>query len=187
MKSIKMLFVLLFTLTLTTFAQQSQEITSETGYFDFSEYTQFKNVEPKTAIHLQVPMLKAIAKMGESKSDKVAEMMASLKLIKVTEFPIAKTDMEKTEATVAAMDKKLLSQKWERIIKTKEKESFATVYVKMGANETYSGLVVIAMDKENDLTLVNIVGNIDLETIGKLSEQINIPAFGGKQKQEKKD
>lgn len=186
MKSTKLLFALLFALTLTAFAQE-KDYSTDPGYFDYSEYAQFKNVEPKTAVLLEGSMLKAIAKMGESKSEKAAEMLASLKLIKVNEFPIAKAELDKTENTVAAMDKKLQSQNWNRIIKTKEKSHFASVYVKMGSDETYAGLFVVAMDKEGDLTLVNIVGKINLETIGELSEQINLPGLGGKSKSEKKE
>lgn len=187
MKSTKLLIALMFAFTFTVFAQQKEDFSNEPGFFDYSEYTQFKNIEPTTAVHLEGPMLKAIARMGENRSEKAAEMLASLKLVKVNEFPIAKGDLEKTEATIAAMDKKLQSLKWERIIKTKEKGMLASVYVKMDTNETYSGLFVIAMDKENDLTLVNIVGKIDLETIGNLSEQINLPGLSGKNKLEKKD
>lgn len=187
MKSIRLLIALLFALTLTTFAQQKEDFSNEPGYFDYSEYAQFKNVEPKTAVHLEGPMLKAISKMGENKSEKAAEMLASLKLIKVNEFPIAKGEIEKTENTIASMDKKLQSQSWERIIRTKEKNNFASVYVKMNTDETYAGLFVIAMDKEGDLTLVNIVGKINLETIGELSKQINLPGLGGNNKPEKKD
>jgi hypothetical protein len=181
-----MLFALLFALALTTFAQQKEDYTNEPGYFDYSEYTQFKNAEPKTTIHLEGPMLKAIAKMGEGKGEKIGDMIASLKLVSVNEFPIAKDDLDKTENTISLMDKKLQSLNWERIIKTKKKNAFSGVYVKMDANDNYTGLFVIAMDNDDELTLVNIVGKINLETIGKLSEQINLPVFG-KSKPEKKE
>lgn len=186
MKSIKMLLVLLFTVTLATFAQQKDEYSTDPGYFDYSEYAQFKNVEPKTAIHLEGPMLKAIAKMGENKNEKVAQMIASLKLIKVNQFPILKDDADKTEATITAMDKKLQAQKWDRIIKTKDKGKFASVYVKAGEGNDYAGLFVIAMGKEYDLTFVNVVGKIDLETIGSLADEMNLPGLD-KAKSAKKD
>ncbi|OGU67921.1 MAG: hypothetical protein A2499_14200 [Stygiobacter sp. RIFOXYC12_FULL_38_8] len=178
MKSIKMIFVLLFAITLTTFAQQKEEYSTDPGYFDYSEFAQFKNVEPVTAIHLEGPLLKAISKMGKSKNEKVSEMIAALKFIKVNQFPVATADLDKTENTISLMDKKLQSQKWDRIIKTKEKGKFASVYVKMGEGDNYAGLFVIARDKEDNLTLVNIVGKIDLETIGSLSEQMHLPGLG---------
>ena len=185
MKSIKMLFVLLFAFALTTFAQQ-KDYSTDPGYFDYSEYAQFKNVEPKTAIHLEGPMLKAISKMGKGKGEKVSEMIAALKLIKVNQFPVAVADLDKTENTISSMDKKLQSEKWDRIIKSKEKESFASIYVKMGEGDNYAGLFAIVMDKQGDLTIVNIVGKIDLETIGSLSEQMHLPGLG-KTKTDKKE
>ena len=51
----------------------------------------------------------------------------------------------------------------------------ANVYVKSGTADDFVGLVIVAMDKEGKATLVNIVGKIDLETIGKLSDQFNFP------------
>lgn len=178
MKSIKMLFVLLFAVTLTTFAQQKEDYTTDPGFFDYSEYAQFKNVEPKTAIHLEGPMLKAISKMGKSKNEKISEMIAALKLIKVNQFECTAVDMEKTENTISSIDKKLQSEKWDRIIKTKEKGMRASVYVKVGEGDNYAGLFAMVMDKQNDLTIVNIVGKIDLETIGNLSEQMHFPGLG---------
>lgn len=185
MKSIKMFLVLLFAVTLTTIAQE-KDYSTDPGYFDYSEYAQFQNVEPVTAIHLEGPMLKAISKMGKSKNEKVSEMIAGLMLIKVNQFPVSKDDLDKTENTISSMDKKLQSLKWDRIIKTKEKGKFASVYVKMGEGDNYAGLFVIAMDKEDDLTLVNVVGKIDLETIGSLSEQMHLPGLG-KAKADKKE
>ncbi|MDP2039201.1 MAG: DUF4252 domain-containing protein [Ignavibacteria bacterium] len=185
MKSIKMLFVLLFAFTLTTFAQQ-KDYSTDPGYFDYSEFAQFKNIEPKTVIHLEEPMLKAIFKMGKGKNEKVSEMIAGLKLIKVTQFSVAATDLDKSENTISSMDIKLQSEKWDRIIKSKEKGSFSSIYVKMGEGDNYAGLLVIVVDKNNDLTIVNIVGKIDLETIGNLSEQMHLPGLG-KPKADKKE
>jgi len=178
MKSIKIFFVLLFAVTLTTLAQQKEDYTTDPGFFDYSEYAQFKNVEPKTAIHLEGPMLKAISKMGKGKGEKVSEMIAALKLIKVNQFTVAAVDLDKTENTISSIDKKLQSENWDRIIKSKEKESFSSIYVKMGEGDNYAGLFAIVMDKNNDLTIVNIVGKIDLETIGNLSEQMHLPGLG---------
>jgi len=36
-------------------------------------------------------------------------------------------------------------------------------------------LVIIAIDKTGKASLVNIVGKIDMETIGKLSEKFDFP------------
>jgi hypothetical protein len=41
----------------------------------------------------------------------------------------------------------------------------------------FTGLVVLALDKPGEAAFVNIVGDINLETIGKLTNRFNIPAL----------
>ena len=64
----------------------------------------------------------------------------------------------------------------------------ANVYVKNGSADDFVGLVIVGMDKNGKATLVNIVGKIDLATIGKLSEQFDFPNIDKmKEKKEKSD
>lgn len=175
MKLQKLIMVIMLALSFTTFAQQQGDYSKEPGYFDFGNITVLKDGEMLTEVYLEEPLLKMVAKMGESKNEGLGDMIGSLKLVKVNEFMVDRRNYGKFEDAFTNMNKELMDKKWSRIIKVKQKDNMANVYVKLGNSNEYVGLVIISMDKKGKSTLVNIVGKIDLETVGKLSEQFNFP------------
>ena len=175
MKLNRLLLVIMLAFSFTAFAQQQGDYSKEPGYFDFGNITSLKDGEMLTEVYLEEPLLKMVAKMGESKNEGLGDMIGSLKLVKVNEFMVERRNYGKFEDAVTSMNKELAAKKWNRIIKIKHKDMMANVYVKNGSSDDFVGLVIVGMDKNGKATLVNIVGKIDLATIGKLSEQFNFP------------
>lgn len=176
MKSRFFLTTILFLFSVLIFAQK-EDYTKEPGYFNFGDFSMIKNNEPITEITIEEPLLKMVAKMTGEKNPGLADLIGSIKLIKVSEYEVTTSNKEQLVHKIAVLDKELLNKKWERIVKTKSKNSIANIYVKSDGGDGYSGLVVTAIGKENRASFVNIVGKIDLETVGKLSEQFNIPSM----------
>ena len=175
MKLNRLLLVIMLAFSFTAFAQQQGDYSKEPGYFDFGNITSLKDGEMLTEVYLEEPLLKMVAKMGESKNEGLGDMIGSLKLVKVNEFMVERRNYGKFEDAFTSMNKELAAKKWNRIIKIKHKDMMANVYVKNGSSDDFVGLVIVGMDKNGKATLVNIVGKIDLATIGKLSEQFNFP------------
>ena len=72
-----------------------------------------------------------------------------------------------------------MNKGWDRIVRTKSKEETVNVYILTNNEEKIEGLVVASFEKNGDATFVNIVGDINLETIGELSNKFDIPSIGG--------
>ncbi len=178
MKLNKLILAFVIAFSLNLFAQQQGDYSKEPGYFDFSELTELKAGEFTTEVYLEEPLLKMVAKMGESKDEEIGDLINALKLVKVNEFMLDKNNIQKFETDLASVEKNLQSKKWQRIIKTKQKNSDVKVYVKNNGTENFSGLVITMLDSEGKVTLVNIVGDINPESIGKLSKQFNFPDVG---------
>lgn len=174
MKTKNLLMILFFFAASLAIAQEA-DYTKEPGYFDFGKITMFKTGEMVTEVYLEEPLIKMVAKMAEGESDGIADAIAALKLIRVNEFMVK--NIESIENELKNIDKDLQSQKWSRIIKTKHKDDLANVYVKSGGANEYVGLLITALDKEGKVTLVNIVGNINLDTIGKISKEFDLPGM----------
>lgn len=173
MKAYKIFLIAFFTAALT-FAQQA-DYTKEPGYYSFDKLLGYKNGELITEVYLEEPLIKMVAQMAEDKHDGIGSAVSALKLIRVNEFMVDKSNFETMEKEMKNLDRNLQSQKWSRIIKTKKKDNLASVYVKSGGTDEYVGLLIAAFDGEGKVTLVNIVGNIDLNTIGKVSKEFNLP------------
>ncbi len=175
MKNIISIVMLLFAFSVTATAQQQGDYSKEPGYFDFGNILSLKSGDTVTEVYLEEPLLKMVAQMGDAKQEGFGNAIEGLKLVKVNEFMVDQKNIEKLYDVLASVDNDLQSKKWNRIVKTKHGESLANVYVKSGSNNSFDGLVITAVDKNGKVTLVNIVGKIDLATIGKLSQQFHFP------------
>jgi hypothetical protein len=118
-----------------------------------------------------------VAKMAEGKKGEMEELIGALKLVKVNEYKIDEKELSKTESSLESMDKSFKSKNWDRIIRTKNQKNLINVYVKKGSADGFVGMAITSMENKGKLTLVNIVGDIDLATIGKISTQFNLPKF----------
>ena len=194
MKLNKIIFAFLFVLAGVISAQQQGDYSKEPGYYDFGNLTSLKEGELTTEVYLEEPLLKMVANLAESKKEELGNALGGLKLVRVNEFKIPKNELANMESTIESMDNNLQSKSWDRIIKTNSKGNYTNVYIKKGTNDEFVGLTIVSLDKsfktgENSedsgkVTFVNIVGKIDLGTIGKLSEQLHVPGLD-KAKKEK--
>lgn len=194
MKSIKTTLVLFFVVSSLFLAQQKEDYSKYSGYFNYKDFAQLKNAESITEVYLEEPLLKMVAGLAEGKKEGLGDALGGLKLVRVNEFKIPKNELVNMETTIETIDNNLQSKSWDRIIRTNSKGNYTNVYIKKDSNNEFVGLTIISLEKllkggENSddsgkATFVNIVGKIDLSTIGKLSEQLHVPGLD-KAKKEK--
>ena len=177
MKNIKKILILLLALTATAFAQQQGDYSKDPGYYDFGNIISLKSGDTVTEVYLEEPLLKMVAQMGDAQEEGLGKMLDGLKLVKVNEFMVDEKNIDKLNDVLDSVDKDLQSKKWNRIIKTKHNESLANVYVKSAGNNGFDGLFITAVDKKGKVTLVNIVGKIDMDALGRLGEKFDIPSL----------
>ncbi len=174
MKNAKSIILLLMLIAQYTLAQQT-DIKKDPGYFDFSEFSSLKTGEVLNEIYIEEALLKMASGITSNDKDGVGNILSGLKLVRVQEFMVNENDIDKASKLIETMDGDLLNKNWVRIIKSRNKESYSNVYVKPAQNGGYSGLIVTTLTGKGRAGLVNIVGKIDLESIGKLSKQFNFP------------
>jgi len=189
MKSTKLFFVLLFALSSGLFAQQKEDYSKYPGFFDYREIAGLKNAESLSEVYLEETLLKMVAGMAQNKSDDVSDMIGGLKLVQVNEYKIAKNDLSNMENSIDVMDKSLKSKGWDRIVRTNNHGNLANIYVMKNSNGEFEGLTILGLSKkmesgENEksdqygkVTCVNIVGKIDLNKLGNLSKELNLPGM----------
>jgi hypothetical protein len=71
----------------------------------------------------------------------------------------------------------LKNSNWERIVRVREKGEDMSIYLKTDKNSKINGLVVAGVEGDGQAVFVNIVGDIDLEAIGRLSDKFDIPSL----------
>jgi len=117
---------------------------------------------------------------------KVKKVVAGLKGIYVKSFEFEK-EGEYSEADVASLRKQLQSSGWSRIVGVVSKKDGenAEIYLNLGSEN--GGLAIICAAAK-ELTVVNIVGKINLEELSQLGGKLGVPEIEvEKQKPPKKD
>lgn len=178
MKSIKIIVLLLIFFTVQVTAQSS-DVTKEPGYVDFGDLAKFEQSTGVTEVLLDEDLLSVLADISTDKDPNVMEILKGLKLVKANVFKVNEKNKSELEAKVNNIDTKLTSANWKRIVRTKSDDEIANVYIKQNTNKQIVGLVVTSVENDDEAAFVNIVGTIDLATIGKLGKQFNIPQLEG--------
>ncbi len=154
---------------------QDKSYLNNPGYVDFGSFSGLEESENVVEIQLEAPILRLVAKMSEEDDEELSDLLEGLKLIKVYAFDATKKTQPEFVRKIKRLNGKLLRKGWQRIVKAKDKNDYVNIYIRTDGDSNIVGLVIMAVDNSGSVAFVNIVGNINLETIGRLSEKFDIP------------
>jgi len=178
MKTIKITLALIVLLAFTMTAQSS-DVENEPGYVDFGDLAEFESSTGVTEVILDEDLLSILAQISTDEDPNVMAILNGLKLVKANVFEVSDANTSELESRISSIDSKLSGTDWKRIVKTRSEDEIANVYIKQNSNKEIIGLVVTSFESSGEAAFVNIVGTIDLATIGKLGKQFNIPHLDG--------
>ena len=130
-------------------------------------------------VNIDERMIRITAKIFDDKDadeKKVKELITGLKGIYVKRFEF-ETEGQFAAGDIETVRAQLRGPGWTRFMNfTCKKEGSLEVYLMM-PGEQVSGLAVLHTD-DKELTIVNIVGPVDLEKLSKLEGQLGVPDLG---------
>jgi hypothetical protein len=107
---------------------------------------------------------------------KIKKIVDGLKGIYVKSFEFENTG-EFTQADVESVRTQLRGPAWSKLVNvTSKKDGSVEVYL-MLVGDQISGLAVLSVE-DKELTVVNIVGPVDLEKLSRLEGQFGVPELG---------
>jgi hypothetical protein len=170
--------ILLFSLFLVLglSALSAQEAKLKIGHLDKLAAKADETVD----INLDASLLQTAAKFFSSNKPeeaKVKDLIAGLKGIYVRSFEF-NSDGAYTSEDINAIRAQLQAPGWVRMVGVQSKRDRESVEVfTLSQGEKFGGLAIIAAEPR-ELTVVNIVGVIDLEKLSRLEGQFGIPKLG---------
>ena len=171
-----LLTIALMLITTLVFAQKN-DYSKYKGYVDFGNLSKFETGDDVTEVLIEEHLLRMVSKMAGKNEPELSGVLEGINLIKVHTFGVSEENYVQLSKIVKDMDKKLMKDGWDRIVKTRSKDEVVSVFILTSNEEKIDGLVVTSVEKGDEATFVNIVGNIDLETIGELSDKFDIPSI----------
>ncbi|MGK2859110.1 MAG: DUF4252 domain-containing protein [Thermoanaerobaculia bacterium] len=177
---ISILPLLAFFLACLALPLRAQESKIDLSFLDFSA------IAAETVdVTLDGQMLRLALKfLAEDPDDKeVAQLVGGLSGIYVRSFTFdgkgsySKSDVDRVRSQLGAG--------WSRIITSKSREGEDIEVWVRSKNDRVAGLVILSAEP-NELTVVNLVGEIDLDKLSRLENQFGIPAIPAEAKQDAK-
>jgi len=127
-------------------------------------------------VNIDERLMQLTARFLSSKDEdeaKVKELVNGLKGIYVKSFEF-ENEGQYTEADLEGIRSQLRNTAWDRIVNVNSKKEGSVEVYLMKTGDQVSGLAVLATDPK-EITVVNIIGPIDLEKLTQLEGQFGIP------------
>jgi hypothetical protein len=129
-------------------------------------------------VNIDERLIRLAAKLFSDKGDEkeIKDLINGLKGIYVKSFEF-ESDGQFAAADLETIRTQLRAPGWTRLVNvTSKKEGILEVYL-MLVGEQISGLAVVHSDAR-ELTVVNIVGPVNLEKLAQLEGQLGVPDLG---------
>jgi Domain of unknown function (DUF4252) len=178
-KLIKMLAIIIVISSVNIIAQEKSDYSNEPGYVDFGDLSKFYNGDNVTEILVERNLLKLVANATKDEDTALYDLLNGLKLIKVNSFKNDGSSRDEIVNKIEDINNKLKAKNWDRIVYVKSGGEYTSVFIKSSSSDNLiEGLVVTTYQKDGEATFVNIVGKINLESIGRLGKKFDIPSLG---------
>ncbi|MEP6920473.1 MAG: DUF4252 domain-containing protein [bacterium] len=185
--SLKLASLALFLVVCLTGKASAQTARLEMGQLDHLGAKANESVD----VNIDEKLMQLTAKFLSGKDPdevKVKQLVSGLKGIYVKSFEF-EHENEYSQVDVDSIRAQLKGPSWNRVVNvTSKREGGVEVYLMTTASQV-SGLVVVAIEPK-ELTIVNIVGPVDLERLSELEGNFGVPEFGigpAKPKQKQKN
>lgn len=130
-------------------------------------------------VNIDENLIALTAKFLSSKDDdekKVKEIVSGLKGIYVKSFEF-ENQGQYTDADLESIRSQLRNPGWSRIVNVNSRKDGSVEVYLMHTGTQISGLAVLATELK-EITVINIVGPVDLEKLTQLEGQFGIPELG---------
>lgn len=168
----------------TLCAAASIAVASEPGRLELPDFSALaKKASQSVVISLDPSLLGLASGFLSADSEAVdagtKELISGLKGVYVRSFHFDQDDVY-SQSDVDAVRAQLSAPAWQPLVSTHDRKQHSDVdiYVRRNGSHT-EGLAIIAQHPR-ELTIVNIVGSIDLAKLSQLQGQFGIPRLDGK-------
>jgi hypothetical protein len=172
---IRRLFVVSTILILSSVILKTQPLLEQQpGYLHFEEFALFKDLESSMEFQIGESLLRLVANAAEYESKELASVLRKLKLIRSYTFDLSDRPLDVLETYTEQFNRRLLDDRWDIVYRTRERETSASIYIKE-VNEKVAGLALLSIETDHTVTIVNIVGEVNLDELSALAQRFGFP------------
>jgi len=161
-------------LVLAATAGQAQKLTDQPGYVPIEQLDLFPREKLSVEINLEGALLNLIAAGARGADPEFSSLIAGLKAIKVQAIPLKELDEGTVRAKIGRTVRWLEDHGWKSTMRVKDQGEETYIYLKE-IDGKISGLTLLSLEPGDEAVVINIVGRIDPEQLGRLSQSLDLP------------
>jgi hypothetical protein len=170
------LFALLLGFQSALGQERDEALTNLPGYVDLGAWAGLDTAESTVEVYIKEPILGLVARLAGEGDPELARVLSALKLIRVQTYSIGAARTPSIKSEIEEIRKRLQKEHWETVVRAQEKNEQVHVFLKSAENKV-NGLFIVAAEYGDEIAFVNIVGDIDLDSIARLGEKFDIPGL----------
>lgn len=161
-------------LVLAATAGRAQKLTDQPGYVPIEQLDLFPREKLSVEINLEGALLRLMAAAARGADPEFSSLIAGLKAIKVQAVPVSGLDEEALRSKIGRTVRWLEDHGWTSTMKVREHGEETYLYLKE-IDGKISGLTLLSLEPGDEAVVINIVGRIDPEQLGRLSQSLDLP------------
>jgi len=158
-------------------AAEKTDYSKMPGFVDFGAMEVFGDHEATVEVFLKGSLLAMAREAVGDEDPELKHMLANIQYIHVQVFDLDGVDTKQVTAKTKEVAKQLDQKGWELAVRVREDDEHVYVYLLPGQKNNIAGLVVMAVEEDDEAAFVNIVGDIDPANIGKLGRTFHMDSI----------
>jgi hypothetical protein len=159
----------------TAEAEAEKDYTKLPGYVDFGQV--LDGVEANVEVYLKGSLLVLAREAVKSDDPELGELLSKIDYVHVQVFPMEGVSTKQVIDKTGEVAKRLEKKGWELTVRVREDDEYVHVYILPGKKDDIAGLVVMAVDEDDEAVFVNVVGNINPAEIGRVGKAFHIDSM----------
>lgn len=160
-------------LLLSASAGQAQNLAAQPGYVPIEKLDLFPQEKLSVEINIEGALLNLIAAGARGSDPEFASLVSGLKSIKVQAFPLKGADEDRLRTRIGSAVRWLEDRGWKSTLKVREGGEETYIYLKE-TDGKIAGLTLLSMTPGDEAVVLNIVGRIDPDQIGRLAQHFDV-------------
>jgi len=157
-------------------ASPEKNFAKEPGYFDLQSIV--GETESSVDILMKGPLLVLAREAVKDSDPELSNVLSRIDYVRVQVFSSHRTSMEQLMEKARGAAARLEEKGWEMAVRVREEGEEAHVYLLPGKSNDIRGLVVMALDDDDDeAVFINIVGDIRPADIVKIGRTLHLDSL----------
>lgn len=168
-------------LLLAVSAGRTQDLTAQPGYVPLEKLDLFPKEKLSVEINIEGALLSLVAAGAKNSDPEFSSLIAGLKSIKLRVIPLKDLDESALRTKFGRTVSWLEDRGWKSTLKVRDEGEETYIFLKETAGRI-DGLTLLSLSPGDEAVVINIVGRIDPEQIGRLAQHFDVDVSVNKKK-----